>query len=297
MMRKKKTVKKRKKAKKTKVKKRVKKRTVKKKKQKTRKKLPKAKKITKKKAAKKEKKVKIEVVKRFLKKPREKKEKVVHEISKEVLVEDLMLRNPIFIDIKSTIHDAIEVLDKYNLKSIIVVDNRKPVGMVDEGAILSFLSKKVKIEEIDDKTKELTKLLKLPVKEVMQEIPFLAKKTTSLSEVVKIFDTKDVNQIPVVDREGKIIGTILEENVLDYLKYTTTDRTLEKKVVKTGIDKLLDLINKKNVVTSKEAAEKLKMSISEVEKFARILQSHGLIDIDFSTIGVVKLIKKEREEF
>ena len=87
------------------------------------------------------------------------------------------------------------------------------------------------------------------------------------------------------------------DHILEFIEKSATEKEIVgREVLETGIDKLLDLVESQKEISSKEAAEILKMPLSEVEKFARILREHGLIDIDFSTIGTIKLIKKEREE-
>jgi CBS domain-containing protein len=250
---------------------------------------------TKKKNITKTKKINKEAIKRFISKNKQEREGINAEIKKTVIAEDLMLRNPIYLDENSTIHDAIELLDKYNLKSVIITREKKPIGYVDEEDILKFLSDKINLDKLDSKS--TMGILNKPIKEVIREYKFVAKKTTPVKDVISAMNKEKINQIPVVDKNVVLIGAILDENILDYIKYTSEDKITKEEVVKTGIDKLLELVESNKEISTKEAAEKLGMKLQEVEKFARILQSHGLIDIDFSTIGVIKLRKKENEIF
>ncbi len=217
-------------------------------------------------------------------------------ISKSIIVEDIMVRNPISVESKDSLLRAFELLEKYRLKSIIVTENGEPIGIIDEQSILSFFSSFVKMEigSLEENKNKLDKLSKQPVSVAMTRIHQFVTKTTPLEEAIKIMNSYKLDQLPVVEK-GKLIGSLLEENVLRFIeKQIAEQRITKSEVLQTGIDKLLDLVNAHKEISSKEAADILKVSISEIEKWARILQQHGSIDIDFSTVGMIKLRKKEK---
>jgi len=234
------------------------------------------------------------------KKSDEKKEIKYDHMIKTIIAEELMLRNPITIEASEPLEKALQLLSKYKLKSIIVVDNKKPIGLVNENKIFSLVSSSIDMKEgISEKNlKKFDKLLKIPIADITISIDQPIKKTNSLEEAIKIMNLYGIDQIPIVNENGELIGTLLEEDILRFIEKSVSEQKLIKKdVIETGIDRLFELISREGSITSKEAAKRLNIPLSEVEKFGRILESHGLINIDFSTIGSIKLIKKEREEF
>ncbi|MCD6575955.1 MAG: CBS domain-containing protein [Nanoarchaeota archaeon] len=229
----------------------------------------------------------------------EKKEIKTNHISKAIIVEDLMLRNPITTTSNTPLLEAIELLTKYKLRSIIVVEDKTPVGILTEEGVIEYISSFVNVKEetLEENTKKLERLLKKPVSSVMIKIDKFVKKTTPVEAAVKIMNSYEIDQLPVVNKNNELVGTIMLDHILEFIEKSATEKEIVgREVLETGIDKLLDLVESQKEISSKEAAEILKMPLSEVEKFARILREHGLIDIDFSTIGTIKLIKKEREE-
>ncbi len=246
-------------------------------------------------------KIKKDVIEHISKSLSEKHErrKIGAHISKKILVDDLMLRNPITLPKNAPLVDAVGLLHKYKLRSIIIVDDKKPIGILSEDGILSAITSSVNIKEkpIEENPKELEKVLKHTVSSVMVKMDKHVKKTTPVETAVKIMNSYELDQIPVVNNNNELIGTLLLDNILEFMDRDVIKKEIvEKEVIETGIDKLLDYIESQKEITTKEAAEALKMPLSDVEKFARILKDHDLIDIDFSRIGTIKLIKKEREE-
>ena len=218
-------------------------------------------------------------------------------ITKTVRCEDIMVRNPVTIDAELPLSKAFELLEKHKLRSIIVVEKDVPVGIIDELMIVAFLSSFVQMVPgaLSENKEELNKISMRPVSSAMTKIEHFVKKNTPLEIGIKLMNSYKIDQLPVVDN-NRVVGSLLEENVLSFIeKQVNEQKIIESSVIETGIDKLLDMINASGELNTKDAAGILKTSVAEIEKWGRILQAHNLIDIDFSTVGIVKLVKKEEK--
>lgn len=68
------------------------------------------------------------------------------------------------------------------------------------------------------------------------------------------------------------------------------------KIILTPIDELLNLVTERGRVKLKYAAKRLGVKKNQVEDWAKILESHGLIVIHYPPIGDVELRKKEAKK-
>ena len=178
-----------------------------------------------------------------------------------------------------------------------MVEKDVPVGIIDELMIVAFLSSFVQMVPgaLSENKEELNKISMRPVSSAMTKIEHFVKKNTPLEIGIKLMNSYKIDQLPVVDN-NRVVGSLLEENVLSFIeKQVNEQKIIESSVIETGIDKLLDMINASGELNTKDAAGILKTSVAEIEKWGRILQAHNLIDIDFSTVGIVKLVKKEEK--
>lgn len=64
----------------------------------------------------------------------------------------------------------------------------------------------------------------------------------------------------------------------------------------TGIDELLGLVNKKGRVTFSDASKQLDVEVKRIERWAEILESKGLIMIDFPITGEPSLLRKRKKK-
>lgn len=223
----------------------------------------------------------------------------VDKLEQRAYVEDVMTKNPVAINYRDSLSTAFEYMLKYKLDSLIVTKKDEPIGIISERDILSFISSSIKLDEtkIENDGARIAKILGKRVEAAMNEKYASVEKTAPLEKAIELMGANSLSILPVV--EGKhLVGVILEEDILNFIENRNLPQeNIKEDSIETGIDKLLDLINKYGEITSKDAAESLGENPSKIEKWARILQSHNLIDIDFSKIGVIKLIKKEKDFF
>ncbi len=94
--------------------------------------------------------------------------------------------------IKSTIKEALEVIDKAAVQFAIVVDeNEKLLGTLTDGDIRrAILSEKVLSDKIED---------------VYFKTPTVANQSQSKEEIIQLCQNKQIHQIPVVDSNNRVI--------------------------------------------------------------------------------------------
>ncbi len=226
--------------------------------------------------------------------------KKVEHVAKTVLVKDIMIRNPIHVKIKSDLSTAFEIMKKYKLESVIVTEDKIPVGILNYEEILSFFSSFVRMEKgsLEKNKKILDNLSEQEVSAAMIRCDATVSRTDSLEKAIKKLLVNKLSQIPVTDEYGKIIGIVTLENVFSFMAKESGKRgIISSSKIETGIDKLLDLVKTYGKLSAKEASKKLEVNEKMVEDWAKILEGYGLIEIDYSRIGTIKLIKKEKYFF
>lgn len=66
----------------------------------------------------------------------------------------------------------------------------------------------------------------------------------------------------------------------------------EEELIQTDIDKLLKLLDEKRSINVLDLAKKLGVKVEQVEEWAKILEDHGLVEIEYPIIGLPKVKKK-----
>ena len=102
----------------------------------------------------------------------------------------------------TTIIKAIEVIDAGSLQIALVVDNsNKLVGTVSDGDVRRAILKGIPLDR--------------PVKEIMFTEPTVAFSHVSRDEIVTTMRTKQLRQIPLVDKDGCVIGLDVWDDLIN----------------------------------------------------------------------------------
>lgn len=66
------------------------------------------------------------------------------------------------------------------------------------------------------------------------------------------------------------------------------------KKIKTAVDDLIKLLKNKNEISIEEASRKLKISVEQIEEWAKVLEEKGFLEIEYSpfTSGKIKKVRK-----
>ncbi|MEM2994482.1 MAG: CBS domain-containing protein [Candidatus Bathyarchaeia archaeon] len=110
-------------------------------------------------------------------------------------VEDVMIKEVITIDEKSTVKEAAEIMNKFEIGCLIAVKKGKAVGIITERDLLKRVVAEAKNA---NKTK---------VKDIMSSPLVVAEPRMDLEEAVKLMFQMKIKKLPVVE-EKRLVGLV-----------------------------------------------------------------------------------------
>ncbi|MGB9716139.1 MAG: HPP family protein [Thermodesulfovibrionales bacterium] len=139
-------------------------------------------------------------------------------------VSDIMTRNVYTISPDSTLRECAEVLDKYKVNGLVVVEREKVAGVITKADIFKailprypdIIEEEKYISDLEYIEERVNKLLEMRVKDIMGAPPITV---TSNMPIVKAGSTmilRRVKQVPVVD-DGKLVGVITLTDIINNL--------------------------------------------------------------------------------
>jgi len=119
---------------------------------------------------------------------------------------DVMVTNPICVTTKVTVYEAVKVMEKHNIASLIVVDEN---GIVYGVVTAKDIVIRVLAKGLDPKNVKISEILSRPVTVVESDTP--------LKDVVNLMIGTGHGHVPVVNKAGKVLGIITIDDVLKYV--------------------------------------------------------------------------------
>ncbi len=133
---------------------------------------------------------------------------------------------------EDTVEEAIQLMRRFSIRHIPVVENGKLVGLVTESNLRAYLS---------------SEKLQLPLKEVMILNPITVDPDTSIDEAAKIIYKYKIGGLPVVSN-GKLIGIITITDILEafieLMGLLKSSSRLDVVPNKDNLDEVLEIIKK-----------------------------------------------------
>ncbi|MBM4240676.1 MAG: CBS domain-containing protein [Euryarchaeota archaeon] len=149
-------------------------------------------------------------------------------------IQDAMQKNVIKFKADDKIIDIARILREKKISGAPVVDDDGIViGIVSEGDIMRLLevhSPQINLilpapldlielplrmkHEYDEISKGLKKAASVVVAEIMTKNVKTISKDASVSDAAELMDSHDINRLPVVDEEGKLIGIITRGDII-----------------------------------------------------------------------------------
>ncbi len=163
-------------------------------------------------------------------------------------MENKMYSSPVFtLTEHDSIHDALVLMQTNFIKRVIVVKDKKPVGIVTERDINRFLE--------NDNTKRA--LDEVPLKEIMKKnlITVIANQQDHLEQCATRMETFKIGSIIVTDDDGNLVGITTQTDIARFYakmypgKYKVKDYMTDKVFTCRHSDSLkfaLEMINKNN---------------------------------------------------
>jgi CBS domain-containing protein len=117
-----------------------------------------------------------------------------------IYVKDIMTRDVKTIHPKTSIKKAAEVMERYRIGSLVVIDKGRPVGIVTEGDISRAVARGIE-------------LAKHPVKEIMSGSLITINPEARVEEAARIMAERKVKKLPVVEND-KLVGIVTQTDIV-----------------------------------------------------------------------------------
>lgn len=186
------------------------------------------------------------------------------EVDKVKRSESGMIRNPITLSPEKTVGDALDLMKKYRVSGIPIVENdERLVGILTNRDLRFEPNKRLKVTELMTKENLITAPL-----------------GTTLEKAEKILQRHKIEKLPVVDKSGKLKGLITFKDIMKKKKHPFACKDEHGRLrVGAAIGITLDSI---------ERVEALNLAGADV---IVIDTAHG------HSMGVIKIIKEIRRKF
>ncbi len=122
---------------------------------------------------------------------------------KKVYARDLMTTKIHSLSPKDTVATAMELLSKYKIRHIPIVENKTLVGIVSDGLLLGVLGAK--------------KLTSTTLAEVMVKEVLAGQEHSSISDIARVMLEENVNCIPITTDSLELKGIVTTRDILELL--------------------------------------------------------------------------------
>lgn len=142
-------------------------------------------------------------------------------------IKDIMTRDVITVTRETTIKEVARLLVSHKVSGLPVVDeNGKVIGVVSEGdliyqdmklhtpAFLEILGGIIYLENPQRLGHDLMKMTASKVGAIMTSKVFTINEDASVSDAATLMIEKKVNRLPVVDKEGKLVGIVTRQDLI-----------------------------------------------------------------------------------
>lgn len=120
----------------------------------------------------------------------------------DIPVKEIMTRDVCTARTDDSILKASKRMIEFGVGSIVVVEDRKPIGIVTEKDILYKVVAKNRLPS------------KVKLKDVMSSPLITIRPTTSLREAADIMRKRGIRRLPVINDEGDLIGIVTDNDIL-----------------------------------------------------------------------------------
>lgn len=122
--------------------------------------------------------------------------------------EELIERDVLYVEENATVADAERLMQQYSIGGVPVVDKGKIIGIVSRRDVRAIVTRRGE-ENITS---------------IMTRKPIVADETITAEKALEIMYTSKVERLPVVDRNGKLLGIITMQDILEKRQYPLATR-------------------------------------------------------------------------
>lgn len=144
-----------------------------------------------------------------------------------MLAKEIMTKEVFTVHENDTVEDAMKILLDKDVSGVPVVDDDyKVVGIVTEGDLIyksknfhfplyySIFDSYIFLENPSMIEEQLEKMTGYKISDVMTKNVYTAMEDATVNDLSTIMTNKDVNRIPIVDSENKLLGIVARKDII-----------------------------------------------------------------------------------
>jgi len=116
------------------------------------------------------------------------------------VISEIMTAKVISVDVSELVEEALRLMIKFDVGSVIVTDKQRPVGIITE-------------RDITRASLRGDSLLKIPVRSLMSKPVQSVSPGTEVWKAFELMLKLGVRRLPIVDSESKLIGVVTEKDL------------------------------------------------------------------------------------
>ncbi len=211
----------------------------------------------------------------------------------ETVVKDIMTTDIKSVNQDDNLRKTLEILSDYNISAVPVLSNNKLVGIISETDIMKILGLKNILDLRKDQI-ELNRLEKIKVKSIMNKNPVTITPNMNITDVIPILNKFNINTLIVIEGKTKMVGIVTREDIMKGISNEFFVKSLEKTgmIIESKIDQLINIIREKGSESIPKLSKELGIKTDIIEEWAKILEDHDLIKIEYPFFGPPKLKMK-----
>jgi CBS domain-containing protein len=197
-------------------------------------------------------------------------------VARIVTVADLMTKDIIPVNPFATLDKVAEIFLSKSITGAPVLEKNFFIGEISKTDILNIVQKN-SLEELTDEDKKILSSIK--VADVMKK-PICIELTAPAEEAEEMMTKHNISRLLVLDKKKNLVGIITKT---DLMKGRSKEEI--KKIVSTKVDDMLTILEKRGCETFKELSMQLGVPESVIENWCKVLEDHGLVEIEYPAIG------------
>ncbi len=144
-----------------------------------------------------------------------------------MVAKDIMTAEVITVTKDTAVAEVAQLLTENKVSGLPVVDQEgRVIGMVSEGdliyqdkklhtpAFLEILGGVIYLENPQRLGQDLSKMTAVKAGEIMTVKPYTVKEDATVEDIATIMVERQINRVPVVDNEGKLLGIVSRQDLV-----------------------------------------------------------------------------------
>jgi CBS domain-containing protein len=196
--------------------------------------------------------------------------------ARKIAVSDLMTRRFFSVSPSATLDEVVGIFISKNISGAPVLDKKFFIGEISKTDILN-LAQKSSLIDLSPEDKKM--LSSIRVADVMKK-PICIYQTAPIEEAEKMMAKHKIRRLLVLDKRKNLVGIITKT---DLVKGKSKEEI--KEMVFTKVDDMMAILERKGRETFKSLSIQLEVPESLVENWCKVLEDHGLVEIEYPAIG------------